>query len=117
VPNARPEAAAFRQLADECARRILDGGHADVLLPGFAERNLVVRTSTRAKSPLQRVVVEAVRAGLMQRDARGRFVRLDPKVKRAILLIQKRRTDRARPTRAQVRADQQAVFAALRAIE
>lgn len=117
MPNPSPQSPEFQRLVEEIARKILEGGHASQLLPGFSDRTLTVRTHVRTRSPLQRAVLEATRAGLMRRDARGRFVGLDPRVRRQIALIQRTRRRKAMPTRAQIRADQQAVFALLKSIE
>lgn len=106
------EGRANRQLAD----RLLEACLGD---PALAEHMrqitgaVVTRRQLRTRSKLQQVVHSAVRSGLMRRDSKGRFTRLDPRLKAKINRIKLRNIKTGKPSKAEIRQLERETFALL----
>ena len=106
-----PMSPAGQRLVQAIAEACIRTGQPDLFGDGAEGRPLRVRPHLRERSALQRVVLSAVRTGLMRRDSRGRFIGLDPRLKQAIAAAKARLTRSKQLTRTQIRELQRATFA------
>jgi len=113
MPRFNPTSPAGQKLLATLSDVLIREAQPEMFGQDPGDRPLRVRAHLRERSDLQRVILSAVRSGLMRRDARGRFVALDARLRRQIQSLQAKRQARARPTAAQRRALQQATFALL----
>jgi len=111
MPHFDPTSPAGQKLLASLSDVLIREGPATMFGQDPDQRPLRIRAHLRERSDIQKVIVSAVRAGLMRRDSRGRFVALDARLKRQIQLLQAKRKARTRPSPAQRRALQQATFA------
>jgi len=101
---------ASQKLLQAIAEACISAGTPEMFGTTPETRPLRIRAHLRETSDIQRVVIHAVRSGLMRRDKRGRFIGLDPKLKVAIRRLMDKRDKEGQPTKAEIRRLQRITF-------